>query len=59
MERIRIDLGKGVVLSAPIKSRMTIAEWNKMTQYVNRLLAADMLEKTDDADTLSLDSTKW
>lgn len=35
MTQINIDLGKGVVLSAPIKLRMTLDEWKRMTAYIN------------------------
>jgi hypothetical protein len=38
MKRITVDLGKGVVLSAPIKERMTLDEWQRMSSYINGLI---------------------
>lgn len=38
MNKISIDLGKGVKLSAPIKMDMTIDEWLRMTNYINSIL---------------------
>jgi len=38
MKRITVDLGKGVVLSAPIKERMTLDEWQRMSTYINSLI---------------------
>ena len=35
MKQIHIDLGKGVVLSAPIKEKMTLEEWRRMTRFIN------------------------
>lgn len=35
MKRIEIDLGKGVILSAPIKDKMTLDEWQRMTRFIN------------------------
>lgn len=43
MEKITINLGKGVVLSAPIKMNMTYDEWVRMTEYVNSLLNNNFL----------------
>lgn len=38
MQKLTIDLGKGVELSAPIKMKMTVDEWTRMSNYINRLL---------------------
>lgn len=38
METLQIDLGKGVVISAPIKMRMTADEWLRMTQHINSVV---------------------
>ena len=38
MNEITIDLGKGVKLSAPIKMKMTVEEWIRMTNYINSIL---------------------
>ena len=35
MKRIKIDLGKGVLLSAPIKEQMTLDEWQRMVRFIN------------------------
>ena len=35
MKQIRIDLGKGVMLSAPIKLDMTVDEWSRMVRFIN------------------------
>lgn len=32
---ITIDLGKGVRLQAPFKRRWTLAEWRRMTAYID------------------------
>ncbi|MGE0792594.1 MAG: hypothetical protein AB7V77_00255 [Candidatus Woesearchaeota archaeon] len=38
MKTITINLGKGLVLKAPIKLDMTLEEWIRMTDYINSLL---------------------
>lgn len=38
MEKLTIDLGKGLILSAPIKLNMTIEEWIRMTNYLNSII---------------------
>lgn len=38
MERVRINLGKGVYVSAPVKKEMTIDEWMRMSDYLNSVL---------------------
>ena len=38
MNEITIDLGKGVKLSAPIKMKMTVEEWIRMTRYIDSIL---------------------
>lgn len=35
MKQIHIDLGKGVILSAPIKLHLSLDEWNRMTTFIN------------------------
>ena len=44
LNRIKIDMGKGVVLSAPFKERMTVSEWRKMTAYIDQLLEKNLVE---------------
>jgi len=43
MEKIVIDLGKGVKLIAPIKHRVTADEWKRMSNYINGLLRESAL----------------
>lgn len=38
MDKININLGKGVILSAPFKRNMTAEEWTRMVSYINGLL---------------------
>ncbi len=38
MKTITIDMGKGVRLTAPIKERMTLEEWNRMSEYINSIV---------------------
>ncbi len=38
MEQLKIDLGKGVVVTAPVKQRMTAEEWLRMTKYINSVI---------------------
>lgn len=45
MKQITINLGKGVVLTAPIKMNMSYEEWQKMTNYINSLLDTHFLEQ--------------
>lgn len=45
MDKIRIDLGKGVVLSAPIKLRMTVDEWRRMSAHINGIVKEDTLRR--------------
>ena len=42
MERIQIDLGKGVTLTAPFKRRMSADEWVRMVSYINGLLSKEV-----------------
>ncbi|MCF7798351.1 hypothetical protein K9M74_00440 [Candidatus Woesearchaeota archaeon] len=43
MEKIVIDLGKGVVLVAPVKRKMTVDEWKRMSSYVSSLIKDSLL----------------
>jgi hypothetical protein len=38
MEKLTINLGNGVSLSAPIKLNMTYDEWVRMSNYINSLM---------------------
>ncbi len=38
MTKLKIKLGKGLVLEAPINLNMDVEEWKRMTQYINSLL---------------------
>lgn len=38
MNKLKINLGKGVILEAPIKLDMTLEEWERMTNHINSLL---------------------
>jgi len=46
MNKIKIDLGKGVIVEAPIKLNMTIEEWIRMNNYINSLLNLNFINKT-------------
>jgi hypothetical protein len=35
MKKLQIDLGKGMVLEAPIKLHMTAEEWKRMAKTIN------------------------
>jgi hypothetical protein len=35
MKKLKINLGKGVILEAPIKLEMTIEEWIRMSEFIN------------------------
>jgi len=37
LNTIIIDLGKGVVLTAPFKRKWTLAEWRRMTAYIDNI----------------------
>jgi hypothetical protein len=38
--KVIIDLGNGVKLAAPFKKRWTLAEWRRMTAYVESCVGA-------------------
>lgn len=38
-------MGKGVVLTAPFKRRMTIDEWRRMVAYIDGILAHDAVRQ--------------
>lgn len=38
MEKLTINLGNGVTLTAPIKLNMSYDEWARMTDYINSLM---------------------
>jgi len=38
MEKLSINLGNGVTLTAPIKLNMSYDEWLRMTNYINSLV---------------------
>lgn len=42
MEKIQIDLGKGVLLTAPFKRRMSVDEWTRMVSYINGILSKEL-----------------
>lgn len=35
MKKLKINLGKGVILEAPIKLNMTKDEWLRMSDFIN------------------------
>lgn len=35
MKKLKINLGKGVILEAPIKLEMTKEEWLRMSEFIN------------------------
>ncbi len=45
MNKLTINLGKGVILQAPIKLNMTLEEWLRMTDYINSLIKLSGSEK--------------
>ena len=47
MNTIKIDLGKGVVLEAPINLHMTAEEWTRMTRYINSLININKVKLTE------------
>lgn len=53
MHKLTIDLGKGVTLNAPIKLSMTLEEWIRMTNYINKLLEAQPEIKLQKAITIT------
>ncbi len=36
--KIKINLGKGVEITAPFKKRWTLAEWRRMTTYIDNTI---------------------
>jgi len=45
MKKLSIHLGKGVVLSAPIKLNMTYDEWVRMRNYFDSILNEEFLKQ--------------
>lgn len=43
MEQIVIELGHGVKITAPIKQKMTLDEWIRMTTFLNAQLHPNLL----------------